>query len=220
MTRSIDRRRPRCLNEDQLAEVCRHPEVKLLLRVRTRLAKRIRAEYGTISRTKGTKIYKDCNQAYRAHQSKKKAVAKVVLAQVKASWRKRQPLLDIANQLDGGATQKLDLEGGAVDPLAVLCDERFRAFTPLFTFATTDPSEECQRRSEAIEAVTALSRHQEPKLRELCRTRQWGKKHRATRTNMESKAATELFPVGYRATQCIFCLGNAELSIEQRMKFF
>lgn len=68
MIRSIDRRRPTSLNESQLAEVSRHSEVRLLLRVRNSLAKRIRANDGTISRTKGTKVY----EAYRAHGSKRR----------------------------------------------------------------------------------------------------------------------------------------------------
>ena len=56
---SINRRRPRFLNQSQLAEVGRYLEVKLLLRVCKSLAKRIRDKYGTIYRTKGMKVYED-----------------------------------------------------------------------------------------------------------------------------------------------------------------
>ena len=83
MTRSIDPRRPRSLTPRQLAEVKRHPEVKLLLRRRTSLAKQLRAEYGTISKSKRTALYRVYQCVYREHRQKKVAVRKAVLAQVK-----------------------------------------------------------------------------------------------------------------------------------------
>ena len=73
MSRSIDSRRPRCLSDRQLAEVKRHPEVKLYFRTRNALAKQIRARHGTISRTKGTGINELYVRAHRRHQNKKKA---------------------------------------------------------------------------------------------------------------------------------------------------
>ena len=58
MSQSIDLRRPRSLNDSQTAEGNRHPEVRLLLRMQKDLAKRICAQYGTISRMKGIETYK------------------------------------------------------------------------------------------------------------------------------------------------------------------
>ena len=226
MTRSIDPRRPRHLSDSQLAEVKRHPEVKLLLRIRNGLAKRIRANYGTISRTKGTKIYERYQQVYRQHQSKEKAVRKALIAQLKASYGKRQPLADIESQLNGNWVGQEEKTAFEAESQAHLSKERRRAVVALFTFATSEPAEECQRRADAINAVTALSRRQELPLRKACRTRQTyttgdvkepaSDRDQAT----EPKVCLETFPTECLPTQCIFCLGQAELPLEHRKKTF
>ena len=95
MARSIDQRRPRALNDHQLAEVYRHPEVKLLQRGKEGLKRRIRAKYGTISRARGTKWYIKYWEAYRQVQSKNKAVKKAMMAEIKAKYREQQPVADI-----------------------------------------------------------------------------------------------------------------------------
>ena len=105
MARTIDRRCPRALNDDQLAEVYRHPEVKLLQRVKEGLKRRIRAKYGTISRARGTRSYMHYREAYRQVQSKKKAVNKAMLREIKAKYREEQPVADIVSQLGGPSTK-------------------------------------------------------------------------------------------------------------------
>ena len=226
MTRSIDPRRPRHLSGSQLAEVKRRPKVKLLLRMRNSLAKRIRAKYGTISRTKGTKVYEGYQQIYRQHQSKKKAVRKALMAQVKASYGKRQPLADIESQLSGSRVKPEEKTALEAESQAHLSEERRRAFAALFTFATSEPAGECQRRADAINAVTALSRRQELLVRKACRTRQTYSAGDVQKLDGEADPATEpkivrqTFPIECLPTQCIFCLGQAELSHDLRVKTF
>ena len=219
MSRSIDRRQPRSLNKSQLAEVGRHPEVKLLLRVRNNLAKRIREKYRAISRTKGTKAYEAYQQACRAYRSKRKAVRKTLMAEVKASYRKQQPLADIASQLAGPSVKQQDRTDSGSGAQVNLSEERCNAISALFTFATSDPAEECRRRSEAIKAVTALSKCQRPGVKDVCRARSSSDTEGEVQAE-ESKAAPEPFPIECGPTQCIFCLGNPELSLEDRRKTF
>lgn len=226
MTRSIDPRRPRSLTDNQLAEVKRHPEVRLLLRVRNSLAERIRVKYGTISRTKGTRVYDLYQQAHRQHQSKKKAVQKALMAQVKAIYRRQQPVADIERQLGRPSVKQQEDTASESEVQGHLSEERRRAVGALFTFATSDPAEGCKRRSEAINAVTALSKRQELPVRKVCRP---GPNHRTgagVRRGVEAdpadevKTAREPFPMECLPTQCIFCLGQTELSLELRVKAF
>jgi hypothetical protein len=57
-------------------------------------------------------------------------------------------------------------------PHRQLCTKRDSAFNALFTFATSDPAEECKRRLEAIIAVTALCWSQDPPGKKVCRRKQ------------------------------------------------
>ena len=196
----------------------RHPEVRLLLRVWKNVAKRIRATYGTISRAKGTKAYEAYQQAYRACRSKKKAVQKALIADIKARFRERQPLVDIANQLAGPSTEEQEHTKDELEVHRKLSRERSHAIAALFTFATSDYAEECKRRSEAIQAVTALSKCQELLVKKARQTR------RTYRTEAETPAedstTTKCLPIECLPTQCIFCLGQSGLSLELRTKAF
>ena len=222
MARSIDQRRPRELNDQQLAEVGRHPEVKLLQRRKEGLKKRIRAKYGTISRARGTKAYMKYREAYGQVQSKKKAVKKAMLAEIKAKYREQQPVADIVRQL-GSMSAKNEHSEAERGPQDRLGDERLRAFTALFTFATHDYNEERARRSEAINAVTALCRLERPRVRRACRGKQVTPEpaiEESTRKGAETVEAAEPIPIECLPTQCIFCLGNVNFAYERRTKAF
>ena len=222
MTRTIDPRRPRDLSDAQLANVRRHPEVKLLLRVRRSFAKRIRSKHGTISKMRGTQIYDEYQQACRQHQNKKKAVRKQLMMQVKLNYRKQQPLVDIQIQLNGHV-QKPD--ASVTD--TTLSPERHRVFAALFTFAASDPAEECQRRSNAINAITTVCQRQELIPRKACRTQQTysmasndGNFTTKDGVRAETKEVPDKVPMECLPTQCIFCLGQLKMSLEARQKVF
>ena len=220
MSRTIDRRQPRTLTEDQLAQVGRHPEVKLLLRVRKNLAKRIRDRHGAISRTKGMRVYEVYQQAFRAHLSKREAVRKALMAEIKARFRKQQPLKDIASQLAGPPLKQQEPTEPGLGAQVDLSAERRHAISVLFTFATSGPAEECKRCSKAITAVTALSKHQEVLVKKVCRTRGETYDTEQGPQAEENKAALELFPIECPPTQCIFCLGSSEMLLKDRKKSF
>ena len=224
MARTIDHRRPRALNDQQLAEVGRHPEVKLLQRRKEGLKRRIRAKYGTISRAQGTKSksYMRYREAYGQVQSKKKAVKKAMLAEIKARYREQQPVADIVRQL-GSTSAKNKHSEAERGPQDQLCDERLRAFTALFTFAAHDQNEERARRSEAINAVTALCRLERPRVRRACRRKQVNPEpavEESTCKGAKTVEAAEPIPIECLPTQCIFCLGNVHLTYERRTKAF
>ena len=225
MTRSIDPRCPRRLSKSQLDEVKQHPEVILLLRRRNNLWMRIRAEYGKIAHAKGTDEYYQYQEAYRRHRSKRKAVQKALMKQVQARYRKQQPVADIVNQLDGASGKAESHTEHAAVPIH-LSKARRCAVAALFAFATSDPIEECKRRSRAIEAVTILSKRQERPIRQVGDVEQiYGRGvdvdlNEAIEPMDETKIASEPFPMECLPTQCIFCLGKTELAIERRVKAF
>ena len=161
-------------------------------------------------------------EAYRQVQSKKKAVNKAMIKEIKAKYRERQPVADIVSQLSGKSTKNehSEAERGTQERLG---EERLRAFTALFTFATHDQVEECARRSEAMNAVTALCRLQRPLVRRACRAKQVTPEpavEESTRKGAKTVGAAEPIPIECLPTQCIFCLGNVDFAYERRTKPF
>jgi hypothetical protein len=161
-------------------------------------------------------------EAYRQLQSKKKAVRKAMMVEIKAKYREQQPVADIVSQLGGMSAKKehSEAERGRQDQLG---DERLRAFTALFTFATQDQNEECARRSEAMNAVTMLCRLQRPSVRRACRGKQTTPEpaiEESARNGAKTVEALEPIPIECLPTQCIFCLGNVDLAYERRTKAF
>jgi len=98
-------------------------------------------------------------------------VHKALMAQVKASYRNRQPLADIESQLNRQPMEPEEKTAFEAESQGRLSEARRRAVAALFTFATSEPGEECKRRSDAINAVTALSKRQEVTVRKACRSR-------------------------------------------------
>lgn len=223
MTRSLDQRRPRALSDNQIAEARRHPEVRLLLRIRKRLAKTIRAQYGTISRTRGTVVYDSYQEACRKYQSKIKAVRKALMAEEKKRYRKQQPIADIEIQLNDRHVECKQLSRSAPHE-DLLSKERRRVVAALFTFASADVSEECKRRSEAINALIALSQRQERAIPKVCHSRHDdGVSEFAVRpvpSENTNVAASPTVSWECQPTQCIFCLGQKSLRQELRVKTF
>ena len=80
-----------------------------------------------------------------------------MLAEIKVRYQEQQPVADIVRQL-ANTSAKNEHSEAERGPQERFDDERLRAFTAFFTFATHDQDEERARRSEAINAVTALCR--------------------------------------------------------------
>lgn len=143
-----------------------------------------------------------------------------------ASYGKRRPLADIDSQLNGSPVRPEEKTAFEAESQAHLSEERRRAFTALFTFTTSEPAEECQRRADAVNAVTVLSRRQELPMRKASRIRQTYSTGDIKKLDGEADPATEpkvgleTFPIECLPMQCIFCLGQSELPLEHRKKTF
>ena len=221
MSRSIDQRRPRSLNASQLAQVRQHPEVKLLRRRKENLEKNNRA-CGATWRADGTQTYQSYLKICRQLQSKEKKVKRAMLADIRDTYREEQPVADIENQLRGHSEQEEE-QGEPEVTHRKLCTKRESAFNALFTIATSDPADESKRRSEAINAVTALCRSLDSSQRNVSRSTQ---AHAIAGSAdggdevAESKPEPISIPIECLPTQCIFCLGNVDITLEKRTHVF
>ena len=219
MSRTIDRRRPRKLNVAQQAEVNRHPEVKLLRRRQMKLKESIRDEHGPIVNMKGTSVYNKYRKAYYDFRNTKRRHEKALLNEIKTRYKREQPVIDIQRQLKGLPL----LEEDTVKVEDYVFTERVRVINALFTFATSSPENECKRRAEAINALTAL-----------CSLQEGRRFRRPERSTLDTKlvqretptavaiqpSLSESLPIECKPTQCIFCLGQEGLPAETRLKCF
>lgn len=220
MSRSIDQRRPRMLRPSQLAQVRQHPEVKLLRRRKENLKKNMRAR-GMTLRANNTETYRSYLRICQQLQSKEKKVKRAMMVDVRATYRDEQPVADIENQLRGHSGQ-VEQQAEPEASHGKLCTKRDSAFNALFTIATSNPAEESERRSEAIDAVTTLCRSQ---LSERKSSR--SKQVLATaggldvfREDAKDKPKPLSIPIECLPTQCIFCLANVDLTAEERTHTF
>lgn len=214
MSRTIDPRRPRKLNLAQQTEVDRHPEVRLLRRRLKSLLQTFQDQKRSIASTKGTHSYDHYRQAYQAHRNLKRRHEKALLTEVKERYKKEQPVIDIQRQLKGLPVAEKE----ALQATEYVFVERVHAIDALFTFATLSTEEECQRRVTAINALIALCKKQESQGFRRCRA---DIKVKEEQTSVSPPLSlSETLPVECKATQCIFCLGNEDLSAADRLKAF
>ncbi|KAF2158757.1 hypothetical protein M409DRAFT_30718 [Zasmidium cellare ATCC 36951] len=218
MSRTIDPRRPTKLSEAEQAQVKQHPEVKLHRRRRDGLKSRIRDKYGPMTRAKGTLIYNKYHAARRDHEKAVKAARKAMLAKSKTIYRKRQPVADIARQLRGDCDP--DKAGEPISEDFPTNTRRRRVMNALLTPAPSDPARESERRSKAVAAIASLSRHRDPLVPEVCRPRRMARPVKEASLDAEQEMKSPAFSLECPPTQCIFCLGNHELSMERRTKSF
>ncbi len=216
MSRTIDPRRPRRLNLAQQAEVDRHPEVRLVRRRLKSLLQTFQDQKRSIASAKGTPLYDHYRQAYQAHRNLRRRNEKTLLTEVKERYKKEQPVIDIQHQLKGLPVAVEE----SLQAAEYVFAERVQAIDAIFTFATSSTEEECQRRAAAINALIALCKKQES---QGFRRRKADIKAREEQTSPSVSLPpnlSETLPVECKATQCIFCLGNEELSAADRLKTF
>ena len=210
MSRTIDRRRPWKLTATQRSQIDHHPEVKLLRRRQLSIRKYIRENLGPINKLKGTALYGRYQKAYHTYRNTKRRHEESFLKEIKAKYKREQPVIDIQRQLKGLPV----IDKPAVDRHYVFT-ERSRAINALFTFATASAEEAWKRRSEAINSVTAL-----------CSLRGAERSYRRSSTKHDQPSSSppptlpESLPFECQPTQCIFCLGNDKYPIEKRLKCF
>ncbi|KAK3669751.1 hypothetical protein LTR78_010379 [Recurvomyces mirabilis] len=222
MSRSIDPQRPRSMTDDQLANVIRHPEVILARRIRDRWAKHARAQYTTIARSKGTSAHEAYQHAQRAYMRAKRDARKAMVQQVNTRYREEQPVAEILWQLKSRGTRPPERRCKR-EAEAVLSSERRRVLAALLTFTPSESADCHRQRSEAIDAMTALCNGQDPSVKRVCRGRETcpaGADAKRAICTLAQTTKTDPFPMKCLPTQCIFCMGNEELSQAKRMKAF
>jgi hypothetical protein len=114
------------------------------------------------------------------------------MAEVQADNRKRQALADIENRLNGPPVKPEEDATSGLQFNDRFSKKRRHVIAALFTFATSDPAEECRRRSEAINAVTAPSKRQELRVRKICRSRKTRNEKDGGRTDVDVVSAENL----------------------------
>ena len=223
MSRTIDTRRPRDLSPEQIAQLDRHPELKLLRRQRHRLEAEISDIYGGRRRAKGLPISDEYQRVLKEYRNRRKRLRDSQLKEVKRKYEKEQPIIDIERQLSGKGVKK---EIGETLK-AYAFKKRFVAVESLFTFAITSSEDECTRRAEAIAALAALAcRHEGRCAKETARSVKYTVIKVEPEELTSSVDAPAVSPKNVsdprmcKPTQCIFCLGQQELSTERRVKSF
>ena len=146
------------------------------------------------------------------------------MAEILQKYRKQRSAMDIASQLERPPI-KSDDTLSKDQPYGKLSDERNSAFKALLTFATSDLAEECRRRADAVNAMSALGRYQKPIVRKMC----LAKTARGT-TDSSSDASMDLsakmkapqdpFPTECAPTQCLFGIGKADMDMDACSKTF
>jgi hypothetical protein len=222
MSRTIDTRQPRYLNTEQATQVNRHPEVRLMMRKRDAIRNRVRLAFGSVALARGSDLAESYNRARRDYQKTRKAVSRAILKQVQRDYRKQQALADIAKQLHERSPQ--DQVSGpprhsaetpeASDRLSI---ERLAVLVALFSQPKKDASDESQRRSNAVKAVTKLCERQEPGRPHVRHSKQSSPPANEQGFSDRKRAP---HPTRCSPTQCIFCLGNTALESKARQRSF
>ena len=167
----------------------------------------------------GTPIYHEYQKAYLAHRNMKWRQEKALLQEVKARYKKDQPVIDIQRQLKG--LLSVAPKTATVEDYVFI--ERVRAIDTLFTFTTSSPEEKRKRRMEAINALTALCCLQEGK--RPCRPKASAltiklKQNRTPLSALKGRSLSDSLPTECKPTQCIFCLGQEDLPAATRLRSF
>lgn len=167
---------------------------------------------------KGTSAYNKYQKVYQAHRNMKRRQEEVLLQEVKARYKREEPVLDIQRQLKG--LPSVELETAQAEDYVF--EKRVRVIDTLHTFATSSPGEECKRRVEAINALTALCRLQQGKRprRSKLSALVIKERHPTSPFVRDPASFSDSIPLECKPAQCIFCLGCEALPTETRLKYF
>ena len=137
------------------------------------------------------------------------------LEEIKHRYRTEQPAINVQLQLNGMPIKAEDPDPDQGMMQHSLLPIRVNVINSLFTFATSSPTEERERRITAINALTALCRLQEGS---RCPPKKYSKpetKQLTTPPNsLSSSPAPKSIPIVCKPTQCIFCIGDESLPAE------
>ena len=227
MSRLIDPRRPKDLTKEQTAQIRQEPEIRELRGCRDKLVRRVRDEFKFIYRAKGHPIYEHYEEAKRAVDRKIKERERELKKQIQREYDATAPVQDILAQLEGNeesVSPILPTPG----PVVYAFEERARIakafFDPLSTAVANGNLE--WRISIADDMVSLCSR-QEGVFRKARRTRRMrtddvGAEPTMPTIKIEPESESDSpalvpFPLQCQPYQCLYCLGNVNLPMEERL---
>ena len=243
MSRWMDPRRPRHLNDEQRNAIRREKEVQKLRDHRDRLHGEIRERYGPMAKAVEEEIHNDYVAVKREVYSRVRARERAVLEQVQAEHDARAPVDDIQAQLGGDAEFA---RGAAPAPSQQqhVFAERARIAEAFFCDPSAFASESGQTRKLAIlDDIIALCARRERRAPRTHRKRENGAGSQKRKRDLESLGSLttaqpdakfcktkscaeaqpteeEEFPKLCEPFQCLFCIGNASLSLDERRRPF
>jgi hypothetical protein len=206
MSRSIDRRRPRRLTQEQSASVDDYPSVRSLLTRREKLKRTVP------NATKHPEYKALASKISQERQRQRHALLK----DIKERWEFEQPVRDVEQQLDGLETKE-DLE--------LVHDVMLPAQGELAKSVLSKPGttieEEMDRRNGAICAVTLYCGVEEGGMNPIQRGGQSRNTAPPVKSQLEyEEEALEAAKVSVfkekRPKVCFLCLGNEGLPLAQR----
>lgn len=214
INRIIDFRRSKKLNFAQQIEIDRYSNVKFLRRKVKSLLQIFQDQKRFIVNVKKTFLYDYYRQVYQAHRNLKRRHEKTFLMKVKKKYKKKQSIIDIQRQL-----KKLSMtKQKAFQTVEYVFEKRIYVIDALFTFVTSSIEKKCQRRITTINALIALCKKQKNQDFRRRKTNIKFKKKQISILSLSNLSKT--FSIECKATQCIFCLKNENLSVFDRLKTF
>jgi len=225
LSRTIDKRRPWKLKAEQRRQVQDHPKVKLYADALQAYQKWVDAELGGVKAIRDNPdfedLYEEYQQLVRNVRNEKSVQERAYLEEIKANFRKEQPVKDVQRQLDGFSADENTDDVPAVAE-SYLLSERIRAISSLLTFVDSEdlpPEVEENRRTEAVEAVASLCRvHDGHRGRSRCQTRSAVVPDaKEDRSSSPAKPAMSS-PLVCKPLQCSFCLHDIEADWNTRVK--
>ena len=217
------------LTEAQSASIRQEEEIQELRGRRDKLFQRIRHQFTFIYRAEGQAIYDQYEEAKRAVDRKIKARERELMKEIQKEYDTIAPVQDMRAQLEG------DVE--LLSP--ILCSsERVRyAFVERSRIAKAffDPLSTCGAKDDMdwrvsiVDDMVSLCIRQEGVFRKARRIRRIQARERdpdddgerplkAVKSESESDSSIAyLFPIRCKPYQCLYCLGDTDLPLEERL---
>lgn len=229
MSRRIDPRRPKELTEAQSASIRQEDEIQELRGRRDELFQRIRHQFTFIYRAEGHAIYDQYEEAKRAVDRKIKTRERELLKQIHKEYDAVAPVQDMRAQLEGD-TESLSPILSTSGPVRYALVERSRIAKAFFDPPSTRGAEgNVDWRVSIVDDMVSLCIRQEGRFRKARRIRRIHARGsfldndaecplNAVKSESESNSSIpHLFPVRCKPYQCLYCLGDTHLPLEERL---
>lgn len=139
MSRTIDSRRLRKLSFAQQIEIDRYSKIRFLRRRLKSLLQILQDQKRSIVSIKGTLLYDYYRQVYQVYRNLKRRHKKALLIEIKEKYKKKQPIIDIQQQL-----KKLPVaKQKTLKTKIYVFVKRIQVIDALFTFVTSTIAKKC-----------------------------------------------------------------------------